>query len=125
MITVYGIPNCDTIKRARQWLHDNGVAHTFHDFKKDGVTADQFALWAQALGTDRLLNRKGTTWRKLDPALAATASTGDGAQALALAQPSIIKRPLVDWGDAAAQRWTVGFDADLWKSLSTKTTRKR
>lgn len=119
MVTLYGIPNCDTVKRARQWLQDNGVAYSFHDFKKEGVPADQFALWAQALGPDRLLNRKGTTWRKLDPALAATASTDGGAQALALAQPSVIKRPVVDWGDAAKQRWTVGFDADLWKSLST------
>ena len=125
MVTLYGIPNCDTVKRARQWLQDNRVPYTFHDFKTAGVPADQLAHWVLALGPDRLLNRKGTTWRKLDPALAATASTDDGAQALALAQPSVIKRPVVDWGDAAAQRWTVGFDADLWKSLSTQTTRER
>jgi arsenate reductase (glutaredoxin) len=125
MVTVYGIPNCDTVKRARQWLQDNGVAYAFHDFKKMGVPADQLALWLQALGSDRLLNRKGTTWRKLDPTVESMASTNEGALSLAQAQPSVIKRPVVDWGDSAAQRWTVGFDAGLWKALSTEITPAR
>mgnify|MGYP000185571779 CR=1 FL=1 len=62
---VYGIPNCDTVKKARAWLTEHGVQATFHDFKKQGVSLEALADWAQALGWDRLINRQGTTWRKL------------------------------------------------------------
>ena len=110
MIIVYGIPNCDTVKKARAWLTSQGLEHTFHDFKKHGVPADQLALWVQSAGWEKLLNRKGTTWRKLDAAAQAAVHDAASAQALMLTQPSIIKRPVVDWG----HRFTVGFDAASW-----------
>jgi arsenate reductase-like glutaredoxin family protein len=68
-ITVYGIPNCDTVKKARQWLTEQGLAFDFHDFKKQGVPEAGLDAWLPAMGWDKLVNRQGTTWRKLDPAL--------------------------------------------------------
>jgi arsenate reductase (glutaredoxin) len=110
-ITVYGIPNCDTVKRARAWLGESGVGCRFHDFKKAGVPADRLDAWFAAVGWDKLLNRQGSTWRRLDAAAQAAAGDADGARALMLAQPSVIRRPVVEWGDG---RVTVGFDAGRW-----------
>ena len=81
-VILFGIPNCDSVKKARDWLAEHGCAYQFHDFKKDGVPADALARWMQAVGWEVLLNRKGTTWRKLDAAL--QASVGDAASAAAL-----------------------------------------
>lgn len=110
MIILYGIPNCDTVKKARTWLVEQGVDYQFHDFKKQGVPPDQLTRWAQAAGWEKLLNRQGTTWRKLDPALQANVHDSASAQTLMLANPSVIKRPVVDWGKDI----TVGFDAQGW-----------
>ncbi|MDO8249060.1 MAG: ArsC family reductase [Rhodoferax sp.] len=110
MIILYGIANCDTVKKARAWLTAQGQTHEFHDFRKHGVPADKLALWTQAVGWDRLLNRKGTTWRKLDTATQAVVTDAATAQALMLTHPSVIKRPVVDWGPDI----TVGFDAAAW-----------
>ncbi|HQS01296.1 MULTISPECIES: ArsC family reductase [unclassified Polaromonas] len=110
MITVYGIPNCDTVKKARAWLAAHDVAHTFHDFKKQGVPADRLTAWERAVGWEKLVNRQGTTWRKLDPQLQAATVDAASARALMLAQPSVIKRPVVDWGSQV----TVGFDEKSW-----------
>lgn len=110
MIVVYGIPNCDTVKKARAWLTERGVPHRFHDFKKDGVPADRLPAWLAEVDWPVLVNRKGTTWRKLDPATQAAVQDAASAQALALREPSVIKRPVVDWGDGV----TVGFDAAAW-----------
>jgi arsenate reductase len=110
MIILYGIANCDTVKKARAWLTEQGQTHEFHDFKKHGVPPDALARWADAVGWDKLLNRKGTTWRKLDAATQAGVTDTATAQALMQAQPSIIKRPVVDWGPGI----TVGFDAAAW-----------
>jgi len=109
MTILYGIPNCDTVKKARVWLTDHGVAHQFHDFKKQGVPEAQLDIWLKAVGWETLVNRKGTTWRKLDDATQATVVDAAGARALVLAQPSVIKRPVVEWphGDV-----TVGFTAE-------------
>lgn len=109
-ITVYGIPNCDTVKRARAWLADHGIDALFHDFKKAGVPADLLDGWLDRLGWEALLNRKGTTWRKLDEPTRNAVVDRVSARALMLAQPSVIKRPVVDWG----LRTTVGFDAAAW-----------
>ena len=113
MMILYGIPNCDTVKKARAWLSEHGVAHHFHDFKKQGVPPEPLALWAQALGWERLLNRKGTTWRKLDAARQTAVVDAASACALMQAEPSVIKRPVVDWGPTGL---TVGFDAAAWQA---------
>lgn len=110
-LLLHGIPNCDTVKRARAWLAEHGVAHEFHDFKRQGVPADRLAAWVQALGWERLLNRQGTTWRKLDPVTQAAVADAGRAMALMQAQPSVIRRPVVQWPDG---RVTVGFDAADW-----------
>ena len=113
MITVYGIPNCDTVKKARAWLTEHGVAHQFHDFKKQGVPPSELATWLEHLGWETLLNRKGTTWRQLDAAEQAAVQDQASAQALMLAQSSVIKRPVVAWPHG---QFTVGFDAPAWQA---------
>ena len=117
MITVYGIPNCDTVKKARAWLTEQSLAYTFHDFKKQGVPVSQLPAWAEAVSWDKLLNRQGTTWRKLDAALQASADTPAGAQALMAANPSIVKRPVVQWPKGGL---TVGFDDVHWAEKARK-----
>jgi arsenate reductase (glutaredoxin) len=111
MIIVYGIPNCDTVKKARAWFAAQAQAHHFHDFKTSGVPENLLPEWLAALGNARLINRQGTTWRKLDASAQAAASDDAGAMALMVAQPSVIKRPVVDWADGEV---TVGFDAAGW-----------
>lgn len=113
-LTLYGIPNCDTVKKARAWLADHGVEHAFHDFKKQGVPADRLDAWLAAPAGAKLLNRQGTTWRKLDPAVQESAATRAGARTLMGEQPSVIKRPVVEWPDGTL---TVGFDPDAWAGL--------
>lgn len=108
-ITVYGIPNCDTVKKARAWLDAQGLPYTFHDFKKAGVPAQRLEAWIDALGWEKLVNRQGTTWRKLDPAAQAAVKDSRSAAALMLSQPSVIKRPVVEWPAV-----TVGFEPQAW-----------
>lgn len=110
--TLYGISNCDTVKKARAWLTAQGVDFTFHDFKKQGVPPDRLDRWLAAAGWEKLLNRQGTTWRKLEPATQAGAGDAAGARALMLAQSSVIKRPVVEWGSGAV---TVGFAPADWE----------
>ena len=109
MITVYGIPNCDTVKKARAWLAERGLEVAFHDFKKQGVPAAELPAWLAAFGRDKLINRAGTTWRKLDEAAKAAVIDDASAQALMLGEPSVIKRPVVRWPDGGL---TLGFSAD-------------
>jgi len=114
MTTLYGIPNCDTVKRARAWLDEHGVAYRFHDFKKEGVPEARLDQWLLAPGWEALVNRRGTTWRRLDDAARATVIDAPSARAALLANPSLIKRPVVEWGPSVGV--TTGFDADQWKS---------
>jgi arsenate reductase (glutaredoxin) len=107
--TLYGIPNCDTVKRARAWLDGRGQAYVFHDYKKAGVDEAQLRRWADQLGWEVLLNRAGTTFRKLPDADRAGLDR-DNALALMLAQPSMIKRPVVEGGGVLL----VGFKPDAW-----------
>ena len=95
MITLYGIPNCGTVKKARVWLEEQGIAYSFHDFKKQGLDADTAKRWAKELGTEKLVNRKGTTWRKLDAATQAGLSATNTAALLAK-EPSLVKRPVFE-----------------------------
>ena len=113
MTTLYGIPNCDTVKKARAWLVDRGIAYRFHDFKKEGVPEAALDLWRAEVGDDLLVNRRGTTWRGLDPSAQAAAGTAAGARSLMLSHASVIKRPVVEWPDG---RVSVGFDAQDWQS---------
>jgi arsenate reductase len=113
MTTLYGIPNCDTVKKARAWLTAHGVEHSFHDFKKQGVPAASLDQWLQAAGWEKLINRKGNTWRQLDEATRNGVSDAASARALALEHASVIKRPVVEWADGAI---TVGFDAADWQA---------
>lgn len=115
MIKVYGISNCDTVKKARAWLDAQGRAHTFHDFKKQGVPTPQLAHWIGQVGWEKLVNRKGTTWRQLDPALQAALTDEASAHALMLQHASVIKRPVVEWSGGDV---TVGFAADDWATRS-------
>ena len=105
--SLYGIPNCDTVKKARTWLTDHGLSHTFHDFKKHGVPTDLLQLWLAAVGWQTLVNRKGTSWRKLDEVTRDTVRDAASATALLLTHPSVIKRPVVMWSPDCV---TVGFD---------------
>lgn len=111
MLTIYGIPNCDTMKKARTWLDGHGIAYDFHDYKKAGIAADHLAAWADELGWEALLNRSGTTFRKLTDADKADL-TREKALALMLEQPSLIRRPVLDLGS----RRLVGFKPDLYES---------
>lgn len=113
-VTLYGITNCDTVRKARAWLDGRSVAYTFHDFRKAGVPQDRLAGWSRAVGWEKLVNRQGTTWRKLDPARQQGVSDEASARALMLAQPSVIKRPVVEWPGGAT---TVGFDPQAWETL--------
>lgn len=110
-VSVYGIPNCDTVKKARTWLDANGVGYAFHDYKKVGADPARLARWADLVGWEVLLNRAGTTFRKLDEADRADI---DLAKALSLmaAHPSLIKRPVVEYRGGVL----VGFKPDQWAS---------
>lgn len=105
MTTLYGIPNCDTVKRARAWLAEHEVAYTFHDYKKAGVDEVELRRWADALGWETLLNRQGTTFRKLPDADKAELDSVRAIR-LMLANPSTIKRPVIVSGNSLI----VGFD---------------
>jgi arsenate reductase len=111
---LYGIVNCDTVKRARAWLAQQGAAYAFHDFKKLGVPSAALDAWIAAVGWQPLLNRQGTTWRELDGATQQSVVDAASARALMLEQPSVIKRPVVEWPGGAV---SVGFDAERWASL--------
>jgi arsenate reductase len=108
-VTIYGIKNCDIMKKARAWLDDHGVAYGFHDYKSAGVDRGTLERWAHATGWETLLNRAGTTFRKL-PDKDKEALTEKKAIALMLAQPSMIKRPVLDIGG----KLLVGFQPEQY-----------
>jgi arsenate reductase len=110
MTALYGIANCDTMKKARHWLDVQGVAYEFYDYRKEGVDAARLRQWADMLGWEVLLNRRGTTWRRLAEAERADVD-GEKALALMVANPSLIKRPVVEHGD----RVLVGFNEAEWR----------
>ncbi|GMM60978.1 arsenate reductase [Novosphingobium pituita] len=115
-LTLYGIPNCDTVKKARVWLDGKGLAYTFHDYKKQGADAAQVARWVEQAGLDKVLNKAGTTFRKLadaDKADLAADLTGEKAVALMVAQPSLIKRPIVEYPGGLV----VGFKPAEWETV--------
>jgi len=107
----YGIPNCDTVKKARTWLDQRGVEYAFHDYKKEGADPAKLAAWSDAVGWETLLNRRGTTFRALPDADKADI---DRAKAIRLMQasPSLIKRPVIEHPGGVL----AGFDAAEWES---------
>jgi arsenate reductase len=110
--TLYGIPNCDTVKKARNWLDQHGVAYAFHDYKKAGIDRARLEGWVAEHGWETVLNRAGTTFRALADADKAGLDA-DKAVALMLAQPSMIKRPVLDLGG----RTLVGFKPDIYAAI--------
>jgi len=112
-VALYGIQGCDTVKQARAWLAQAGIEHRFHDYGKNGVPADELARWIAALGWEALLNRRGTTWRRLDDAARASPVDAASAAALLRAWPSLIRRPVLTAGDEIV----VGFDAARYAQL--------
>jgi len=111
-IDVYGIPNCDTVKKARNWLDANGLDYTFHDYKKVGADAGKVAAWIADQGVDVVLNKRGTTFRKLSDDDKADAADSHKAVALLVQHPSMIKRPVVEHGSGIL----VGFKEDTWSA---------
>ena len=112
--TIFGIPHCDTMKKARAWLDAHGVAHHFHDYKKAGIDPAILRSWVDRLGWEAVLNRAGTTFRKL-PEADRAGLDAERAVALMLAQPSMIKRPMLVHGDVVE----AGFKADRYAAILT------
>jgi arsenate reductase len=111
MTTIYGIKNCDTMKKARTWLDSHRIAYDFHDYKTEGIDKKRLEGWVKQLGWETLLNRAGTTFRKL-PDAQKEGLTSAKAVALMLEQPSMIKRPVLDLGG----KLVVGFKPDIYKA---------
>lgn len=111
--TLYGIPNCDTVKKARAWFTARSLDPVFHDFKKQGVPELALDTWIEAVGWGKLVNRQGTTWRKLPDDEKAAVFDAATARALMLRQASVIKRPVVVWRSGAV---TVGFSEEAFEA---------
>ena len=112
-IILYGIPNCDTVKKARAWLADRHIDYRFHDFKKAGVSRALLSGWLAATSWETLVNRRGTTWRALTDAQRAAVVDADSAMTLMAESPSVIKRPVV----SASGVIHVGFSADMYQQI--------
>lgn len=108
---VYGIPNCNTVKKAQDWLKQNKVDYTFHDFKKAGITETKLKEWSKQLGWQALINKKGTTWRQLDAKVQAAIVDEAAAITLMLEKSSLIKRPVVESGN----KIILGFDEGVYQ----------
>lgn len=109
-ITVYGIANCATVRKARAWFAERGIVAEFHDFKRAGLPPAALDAWLDAFGWETLLNRRGTTWRRLDDAARQQVRDRPSARALMLTQTSLLRRPVIDWHG----RLTLGFDPAQW-----------
>ena len=112
MITLYGISNCDTVKKAQKWLDANNVSYTFHDFRKDGIEETQVSQWLDTLGWEKVVNKRSTTWRGLSDDKKANM---DAELALSeiMVQPTLIKRPVLDDG----QSIMIGFSDKQYQAL--------
>lgn len=117
MITLHGIKNCDTVKKARRWLDDHGIEYIFHDFREDGLDPKALQEWLGELGWEQLLNRRSTTWKQLSPERRDSMDAAAAKEAI-LEQPTLIKRPLLDTGH---ERF-VGFSADRYQTIFNQHT---
>ena len=109
-ITVYGIPNCDTIKKTLNWLTKNNIAFVFYDYKKQGITKEKLSAWCKLVGWEVLLNKKSTTWRELDPSVQAKITNQAAAIKVMMGKTSIIKRPVIEKGN----QLLVGYNEELY-----------
>lgn len=118
-VEFYGIPNCDTVRKARTWLDARGIGYAFHDYKKEGADPAKLAAWSEALGWEALLNRRGTTYRRLSEA---DKTDIDRAKALRLMvdHPSLIRRPVIEHAGGVL----AGFDAGTWEAALTDGSRR-
>ena len=114
LITVYGISNCDTVKKARTWLSEQGLEHVFHDFKKQGLPEKNLDTWLKEAGWEAVLNRKGTSWRKLSPEEQLSVASAATARPFLLANPSLVKRPVIEWQSSKGVEISVGFQPNQW-----------
>jgi arsenate reductase (glutaredoxin) len=112
LVTLYGIKNCDTIKKARNWLNEHGIDYRFHDYRADGIDAETIEQWLLHVDWEILLNRRGTTWRKLEPEVQA-ATNRDNVVALLLEYPAMIKRPVLDIDNVIS----VGFKSEYYENI--------
>jgi arsenate reductase (glutaredoxin) len=112
-VVIYGIENCDQVRKARQWLRARSVAHHFHDFRADGLTPALLGRWMTHLPWDSLVNRRGLTWRQMSPQQRATVVDQASASELMLAMPTLVKRPVLEAGD----RIVVGFSEPVYRTL--------
>ncbi len=111
---MYGIKNCDTIKKARQWLEDNGVEYNFHDYKKEGISPEKLIAWIDNFGWENVVNRKGTSWRSLSEELRNSADKNSAIQ-LMIENPSLIKRPIIE----TSGENIIGFNPSEYKEIFT------
>jgi len=114
---VYGIKNCDTVKKALTWLKEHELTYEFHDFKKEGISEDRLIKWSEQLGWEALLNKRGTTWKQLDQQTKESIIDSLSAFALMQAKPSVIKRPVIEAGEILLN----GFDENAYIQLCPKT----
>lgn len=114
MYTLYGIPNCNSVKKARTWLEAHDIAYHFHDYKKEGIAKSKLTQWCRQVGWQSLLNQNGTTWRGLDEGLKASVTSQSGAIALMAEHNSIIKRPVIEQDD---QIVVIRFDEAKYEQL--------
>jgi arsenate reductase len=112
--TVYGIPNCNTVQKARTWLDEQGIEYTFHDFKKSSITAEKLNSWCAVFGWENVLNKKGTTWRKLSAEQQLAVKDQKTAVALLMENTSAIKRPVVEQDDRPV---LLGFQEDSYEQI--------
>ncbi|WIO75273.1 ArsC family reductase [Porticoccaceae bacterium LTM1] len=112
MTTIYGIKNCDTVKKARKWLDQNGIEAHFHDFRDDGLTKEQVEMWTKQVGWEVLLNKRSTTWKQLDSTVREQIDQNSAIAAI-LEHPTLIKRPVLE----AQGELLVGFKAEQYSSL--------
>lgn len=107
MFTVYGIPNCNTVKKARTWLDEKGIEYSFHDYKKKGISAEKITGWFQYFPWEKLVNKAGTTWKQLSDEEKAAVTDEKSATDLMILKNSVIKRPLIE--DASGKAIAIGF----------------
>lgn len=118
MLTLYGIPNCDTIKKARTWLDKNKVAYQFHDYRKDGIAPEKVAGWFSEFPWEKVLNKASTTWKALSEEEKAQVTDAGSAAKLLSANPTAIKRPVVE--DESGKALTLGFNEKMYEETYLK-----